>query len=134
MFKKFLFVSVLAVAILMPTLALAYDDMGPYLGLEYGKETNLGTQDVRLTVARIINATLGILGILATVLVIYAGFKWMTSAGNEEEAGQAKKILYAAVIGLVIILSAYSLVKFVTTQLFRATVGIEYGPGQGDTP
>lgn len=111
---------------LLPVLTLATDGTGPYLGLEYGRATGLGTDDVRLSVARIISAALGVLGTVAVVLVIYAGFKWMTSGGNEEEAKGAQKILYAAVIGLVIILSAYALTKFVMTQLFKATTGMEY--------
>lgn len=105
---------------------------GPYLGLEYGHDTGLVAQDVRLTVARIINVALGLLGMIAVVIVIYAGFKWMTAGGNEEDASSAKKILYAAVIGLVIILAAYSISRFVITQLFKATTGYDYEAITGD--
>lgn len=99
---------------------------GPYLGMEYGAATGLGKTDVRWTAANIVKAALGLLGVLATVLIIYAGFKWMTAAGNEEQAGEAKKIMYQAVIGLVIIMSAYSIVRFVLPQLFKATTGNLY--------
>jgi len=99
---------------------------GPYLGLEYGKYTNLGEQDVRVTVGRVISVALGLLGIIAVVLVIYAGFKWMTAMGNEENAASARKILAAAVIGLVIILAAYSITRFVISNLFEATTGVQY--------
>lgn len=102
------------------------EETGPYLGLEYGRDTGLGEDDVRFTVSRIISAALGLLGTIALVLIIYAGFKWMTAGGNEEEATDAKKILYAAVIGLAIILTAYSITRFVTSQLFKATTGADY--------
>lgn len=99
---------------------------GPYLGMEYGAKTGLGKTDVRLTAAKIVQAALGLLGILATGLIIYAGFKWMTAAGKEEQAEEAKKIMYQAVIGLVIIMSAYSIVRFILPSLFKATTGQPY--------
>ncbi|MFZ2189300.1 MAG: pilin [Candidatus Magasanikiibacteriota bacterium] len=99
---------------------------GPDLGLTYGEQTGLKDYDPRLVVARIINAILGILGILSVCIVIYAGFKWMMSGGNEEEITSARKMLFAAVAGLVIILSAYSISRFVTTQLYKATTGNTY--------
>ena len=106
--------------------ALTAGETGPDLGLSFGKATNLGTQDVRYTVAMIINASLGLLGIISVTIIVYAGFRWMTSGGNEEDIKSAQKTLLAAVMGLVIILSAYAITKFVTTQLFKATTGFDY--------
>ncbi len=110
----------------VPVFAQADSGGGPYLGLEYGGYTGLGKTDVRVTISRIIYVVLGLLGTISIALVVYAGFKWMTSAGNEEQVGDAKKILYAAIIGLVIILSAYSIVRFVIPQLFKATTNEDY--------
>jgi hypothetical protein len=126
--KKLLFV-VLMLAVFINVgnvYAGPIEETGPYLGLEYGRDTGLGESDVRFTVSRIISAALGLLGTIALVLILYAGFKWMTAGGNEEEATDAKKILYAAVIGLAIILTAYSITRFVTSQLFKATTGADY--------
>ena len=99
---------------------------GPYLGLEYGTATGLGQEEVRFTTARIISAILGLLGIISLVIILYAGFKWMTSGGNEEDVKSAQKILTAAVVGLIIIMSAYAITRFVMTQLFKATAGYDY--------
>lgn len=96
------------------------------LGLRYGVESGLGARDVRFTAAQIINVSLGLLGIIALVLIVYAGFLWMTAGGNSEQVDKAKGILFASVIGLIIILSAYSISKFVITNLFKATTGQEY--------
>lgn len=96
--------------------ALAQD-----IGLEYGKASGLGNQDVRITAVQIINVLLGILGILCTGLIVYAGFSWMTAGGAEEKIETAKKTLRAAVIGLVIILSAWSLTSYVLNRTYYAT-------------
>jgi len=65
----------------------------------------------------IINVVLGITGSIALVMFILGGFTWMTSAGNSERVSRGKNILIWATIGLVIIFSAYALVKFVFTSI-----------------
>jgi len=102
---------------------------GPYIGLDYGDYTGLGDHDIRFTVAMIIRVALGLLGTIALVIILYAGFKWMTAGGNEENVKDAQKILMAAVIGLVIIVTAYSVTRFVTTRLLEATKGGGYNYG-----
>lgn len=86
-----------------------------------GQTIGLGNDDIRLIVARIIRAALGLLGVVAIGLVIYAGFIIMTSEGNEEKMAQGKNILKNAVIGLVIILSAFSIASFIINSLASAT-------------
>jgi len=77
----------------------------------------LGTQDVVATVTNIIQIVIGFLGVIAIIIVLIGGFKWMTSAGNEEKVSEAKKLLGAGVIGLVIILAAYAITTFVIGAL-----------------
>jgi len=69
--------------------------------------------DLRAVAARIIYYLLGFLGILFTILIIYGGFIWMTAGGNEEKVASSKKILTNSAIGLLIIIVAYGLTKFV---------------------
>lgn len=46
----------------------------------------------------------------------------MTAAGNEEQVGKAKKLLTAAIIGLIIVLSAYAISYFVISKLGATTL------------
>jgi hypothetical protein len=56
---------------------------------------NLGTaSDPREIAARIIRIVLGVIGTIFLVLTVYAGFLWMTAAGNDEQISKAKKLLY----------------------------------------
>lgn len=64
-------------------------------------------------VGQVINSLFGIVGSLALVMFIYGGFLWMTSAGSSEQVKKGKDIFIWAVVGLVVIFSAYSLVRFV---------------------
>jgi hypothetical protein len=81
-------------------------------------------------VTRIINIVLGLLGIISVGIILYAGFLWMTSEGNEEKVAKAKNTLKNAVIGLVIILSAWGIVTFVLRTLYDNTGG----PGGDQIP
>lgn len=87
----------------------------------YQANTGLGNNDPRSIAANIINIILGFLGILAVVLILFGGFKWMTAAGNEDKVAEAKKLLVAGVVGMIIILSAYALAAFVLDAVFRST-------------
>src|SRR3989344_2076303 len=91
------------------------------LGIQYGAATGLGSTDVRTTVAKIIRVAMGLLGIVAVVIILIGGFTWMTAGGNEEKVGEAKKWIFAGIIGLAIILSAYAIASFVINQLVIAT-------------
>jgi len=51
------------------------------------------------------------------VLVIYAGFVWMTAAGDEEKLGKARKTLIWGLVGIGIALFAYVAQKFITSML-----------------
>lgn len=84
---------------------------------------NIGLSDTdpRDVVANVIKVVLGFLGTIAVVLIIVAGFQWMTAAGNEDKIAKAKKIMTAAVIGLVIVLMAYALSTFVINAIISAT-------------
>lgn len=77
----------------------------------------LSTTDLVSTVTRIIQWVLGLLGLVAVIMIIIGGFRWMTAGGNEEKVEAAKKILTAAIIGLIIVLLAWAIVIFATGTL-----------------
>ncbi len=115
----------LALAITVPLQANATSTIGVEdLGLKYGADTGLGSTDIRTTIAKIIRVAMSLLGIVAVVIVLIGGFKWMTAGGNDDQVGEAKKWIFSGVIGLAIILSAYALASFVINQLVTATTGV----------
>ena len=93
----------------------------------------LGTGDIRTIVGRIIYVALGIMGTVLLVIIIYAGFLWMTAGGNEERVATAKKWLTNGIIGLAIILASYAITYFIITRLMGATLGEGGGPGTEQT-
>ncbi len=120
-FKHLLSFLLIASGLLFFRLALAQD-----FGLaevESGLGGSLSSDDPRTIAGRIINVLLGFLGVIALGLIIYAGFLWMTSGGEEDKISKAKKLLVSAVIGLAIILASWAIATFVINRLSDATQG-----------
>lgn len=99
-----------------------YDKARGNLG-KIGTETGLGqieeTGDAGIytRLANYLNVLLGLLGIIASIYVIYGGYRWMRAAGNEQIVTEAKDTIRSAVIGLIVIFGSYALVNFVVLKL-----------------
>ena len=112
--------------IALSILSLVFLPMAGALALEVGieeveDEIELGGRDIRSTAATIINVAMGLLGIIAVVIILIGGFKWMTAGGNEENVAGAKKMIIQGVIGLAIILASWAIARFVLESLVSAT-------------
>lgn len=86
-----------------------------------GGSIGLGNADLKQTVINILNLALGLLALVAVVMIIVGGFTWLTASGNEEKVDKAKKIISAAVIGLIIVLLAWAVVIFVARTTANVT-------------
>lgn len=68
----------------------------------------------------IIRVALSLVGTIFLALTVYAGILWMTAQGNDDQVGKARKILVAAVIGMMIALFGYVITGFVTNSLTKS--------------
>ena len=64
-------------------------------------------------IAAIIKGFLALLGVIFIILILIAGYNWMTAAGDEEKVRKAKDTIQRAIIGLLIIVAAYAITYFV---------------------
>lgn len=103
--------------------ALAQTDPFGLQPVENGVNGVLASGDPREMAGRIINVALGFLGLIAVVIILMGGFKWMTAGGNEDKVAEAKKLLGAGVIGLAIVLAAWAVSTFVINSIYNATSG-----------
>jgi len=123
-----LFLALFGAGLSLANFAYAQIDVGAN---EISNTIVLSATDPRIIVGRIINITLLFLGVIAVGLIIYAGFLWMTSGGNDDKIEQAKAILKNAVIGLVIVLSSWGIASFILSRLMQSTGnGGLFDPGQ----
>ncbi len=124
MLKKIL-LSVCLLAVCIPGFVYAQAAAPSGFAADLQKQTNAAAgeqgagfgkaQDPQAIVARIIQAFLGLLGILLVVYLIYGGALIFMSGGAEEKITEGKDTIRRAVMGLVVILGAYSLTIFVNS-------------------
>lgn len=75
-----------------------------------------GLTDLGAVIGQAINIALGLVGLIFFILMVYAGYLWMTAQGEEEKVKTAQKIITASMIGLVITLGAYAITFLVLSQ------------------
>lgn len=98
----------------------AQEEIGQFLG-EAGARSGLGDRDIRLSIALAIGYVLSVLGMIFVVLMLYAGFLWMTAGGEEAKIEKARKLIFNAIVGLVIILSSFAITVFIFRAFVRST-------------
>ncbi len=91
----------------------------------YNTSWNASNPQISNVATTVINAFLGLLGIIFLIMILIGGYNWMTAAGDESKVENAKKTLQRGVIGLLIIAAAYSITAFV----FRSLSGVIGRPG-----
>lgn len=67
------------------------------------------SRDPRAIASSLVKIFLSFVGTLCLVYFIYAGYLWMTAAGDEEKITKAKHILRNSTVGVLLVLSAYSI-------------------------
>jgi|SRR6056297_1907588 len=103
-------------AFLFPLEAFAYDFAGETGLEETGGETGhlaLGLINLDNIIIGIIQFILSLLGVIFLFQMIFGGYIWMTSSGNEDKVSQAKKKIINSIIGLIVVLAAYAVTWFV---------------------
>lgn len=93
-------------------------------GLQKQFDSSMTIGSVMATVIKIFTS---LLGIIFLVLIVYAGYNWMTAGGDSAKIDKAKEIMQRAVIGLIIIVAAYSITYFV----FKSLSSLSGTPGPG---
>ena len=103
----------IATAASLGVMALPLTAMAVSFDTDFAGSLGFTSTDLKQTVLNIITFVLGLLGLIAVVMILYGGFIWLTAGGNEDKVGSAKKIISAAIVGLIIVLLAWAIVNFV---------------------
>lgn len=83
------------------------------------KTAAAGTADT--LIVNILDWMIGLAALVCVVMLIAAGYSYMTAGGDEGKVGKATKTLTNAIIGLVICFVAVMLVNFVLANFLKTT-------------
>ncbi|QQS65275.1 hypothetical protein IPO96_01845 [Candidatus Saccharibacteria bacterium] len=76
---------------------------------------------VNKTITFVINLFSVVVGVVAVIMIIFAGFKYITSGGDSGKVTSAKNTIVYAAIGLVVVALAQFIVKFVLGKASSTT-------------
>jgi len=80
-------------------------------GVNAGNDTN----SVRTAILDILDVVLSFMALIAVVFIVIAGIRLVISQGEEAEKDKAKKTIFYVIIGLVVILLAQAIVRFLAS-------------------
>lgn len=104
-------------AVLADAKSAVCDGAGFVVGSNCGSTT--GTPEVESVVQRGLNIFSAILGIIAVVMFMLGGLKYMTAQGDSGQLNSAKNTLIFAAVGLVVVMLAQTIVKFVLERFAK---------------
>lgn len=78
-----------------------------------------GGLTMQQVITTVINTMLFIVGLLAVVMLIYGGIRYVTSHGDKAQVTAAKETIMYAVVGLVVAIAAFAVVQWITNDVFK---------------
>ena len=89
----------------------------PGVGACAEANTKGGRTGATTVIKNIITTLLYLVGAIAVIMIVYSGFRYVTSAGDAAAVQSAKSTLTYAVVGLVVSMMAFAIVMFVSGSL-----------------
>lgn len=125
-FKKiFLFIASLVYTLYLPASALAmaglilYAATPAFAALDcWSPESKTGAakiSDLECVFKNVLSLAIPGAGIVAFIMLIAGGFKYLTSGGDPKKSQEAQQAITYAVIGLILLVSAYIIINFIST-------------------
>ena len=93
--------------------------------IKYAEPGEAGTATV---LGRVVNYISGISGAALLLLFVYGGYTWLMSAGSQQKVEKGKQILFYAVLGFILLLGGYIIIRLTITTL------VPYTPPPPGTP
>lgn len=114
--KQLLILTCLVAVLMLPYFVFAQqtaplnklEAIRPGSGYEVATDTTLSA-----IIGKIVQAFLSLLGVIFIILMVYGGYNWMMSAGDEQKLTKAQDTIRRAVIGVIITAGAYAIWEFI---------------------
>lgn len=115
--KALVTLSTFGAAVLSPSVALAQDS----IKID-AKGAGFQISDLGKFIQALLTVTLGIVGLLVFIYLIWGGIEWITAGGDKSKTESARQKLTNAVIGLAIVAAAFAI-----SQVLGNFFGIKVG-------
>lgn len=121
--QDFRIISVLVLGIAIVALIFSHTTLAQAGDIQRGVNSVGGAEAVSFdsALANVVNTLLFVIGAVSVIMIIYGGFRYVTSAGEASAVKSAKDTIMYAVVGLVIALVAWGIADFVINALTGST-------------
>ncbi len=75
-------------------------------------------------ISQLFQWSLSILGLALFVMILYAGFEWLTAAGNPGQISKAKTRIQNAILGAILLLSSYIILNLINPDLVGSSLNL----------
>lgn len=117
------FILIISILLILPNAAFA-DNLSNWGTTMTNTAQKIGYKDTdaNTVIQTILKAVFSLLGVFFLALMIYGGFLWMTDRGSTQQVEKAKKLITAAIIGIIIVLASYAISYFVIDAISNTTL------------
>lgn len=83
--------------------------------------------EASVLIANIVTAVFSLLGLICVVVIIAAGFRYVTSQGDSSSVSKAKNAILYAVVGLIVAILAFAITRFIADSVTESDPNISTG-------
>lgn len=84
-----------------------------------GKDIKISSDSLGKYIIAIYNYGVGLVSVLAVVMIMFGGYKWIFAAGNSTSINDAKSTIISALVGLILALGSYLLLSAINPELVK---------------
>ena len=99
-----------------------YKKIGPLFGGE--PDSPARAQDLGSLIIQVVTVMLLVAASVAVIFIIIGGYRYVMAHGNEESTEAAKKTLSGALLGLIIIVLSFAIVRIISAVLYGGVPGV----------
>jgi cytochrome bd-type quinol oxidase subunit 2 len=82
-----------------------------------GCDVTSGTTGINNIITTVVNVFSVVVGVVSVIMIIYGGFRYVTSGGDSGNVSNAKNTIIYAIVGLVVVALAQFIVQFVLDKV-----------------
>jgi hypothetical protein len=88
-------------------------------GKIFSKEIEIGPDSIGTYITEVYKYAVSVVGILASIVIMWGGVRWLTAGGDSAAVDDAKKWIEGALSGLVLVMTSYMILYFVNPDLIK---------------
>jgi len=83
-----------------------------------------GQRTLGTLITQIVSILLVVAASIAVIFLMVGGYRYVVARGNEEGIEEAKKTISGSIIGLIVIILSFAIIRIIASALLQGTTGL----------